>query len=427
MAVIIIPIIFNLVELIIIWICGSIDPGIMKKNENFGRGDDPPIKLIHKGVYKETKICSTCNIVKPFRSHHCNDCGNCIYRFDHHCPWIGGCVGGRNYIYFFLFLCLLNIKNIFLVIFGIIHIIYIFKDIKEEEKKIQNWVAIHLIGLIPTLLTIIFIGCTMIFTIGLNIYHIRLIINNITTKEEIKKLIYNILGNPYDKGCSKNCKDFWTKHKKYEDNFTVKELRNKCTIDENVNKENKNINVIKKKPLIMPYGYSKKERELLNKAKNINNDNNNEQKKEIDNKDNINIEIEKENISNKIKEEKDIKEKEEQIIGEKNNNISNQKSEEEGIFSISDENDDYKAKICNTSVKNKSNLNKIDNLELSQIENKNFFDNKKINLSKEDKGYLIAQKRLEELSSEITIHQENNDSMSIPNENSLNSSLSQAA
>ena len=29
----------------------------------------------------------------------------------------------------------------------------------------------------------------------------------------------------------------------------------------------------------MPYGYSKKERELLNKAKNINNDNNNEQKK----------------------------------------------------------------------------------------------------------------------------------------------------
>jgi hypothetical protein len=249
-----------------------------------------------------------------------------------------------------LFLCLLNIKNIFLVIFGIIHIIYVFKDIKEEEK-IQNWVAVHLIGLIPTLLTIIFIGCTMIFTIGLNIYHIRLIINNITTKEEIKKLIYNILGNPYDKGCSKNCKDFWTKHKKYEDNFTVKELRNKTMIDENVNKENKNINIIKKKPLIMPYGYSKKERELLNKAKNINNDNNNEQKKEIDIEDNINIEIEKENISNKDKEEKDIKEKEEQIIGEKKNNISNQKSEEEGIFSISDENDDYKAKVCNTSVK----------------------------------------------------------------------------
>ena len=207
----------------------------MKKNENFGRGDDPPIKLIHKGVYKETKICSTCNVVKPFRSHHCNDCGNCIYRFDHHCPWIGGCVGGRNYIYFFLFLCLLNIKNIFLVVFGIIHIIYIYKDIKEEEKKFYpDWVAYHLIGLIPTLLTIIFIGFTMIFTVGLNIYHIRLIINNETTKEEIKKLIYIIVGNPYDKGCGKNCNDFWTKHKKYENDFTVKELRNKTLVDENI-------------------------------------------------------------------------------------------------------------------------------------------------------------------------------------------------
>ena len=408
----------------------------MKKNENFGRGDDPPIKLIHKGVYKETKICSTCNVVKPFRSHHCNDCGNCIYRFDHHCPWIGGCVGGRNYIYFFLFLCLLNLKNIFLVVFGIIHIIYIYKDIKEEEKKIYpDWVAYHLIGLIPTLLTIIFIGFTMIFTVGLNIYHIRLIINNETTKEEIKKLIYIIVGNPYDKGCAKNCNDFWTKHKKYENDFTVKELRNKTLVDENSNKENKNLNNIKKKPLIMPYGYSKKEREMLNKAKNVNNgnDNNNEKEKEINVEDNINIEIEKENINNKDKvtedkkEEDKEKEKEKEIINENKNknSLSNNKSEEEGIFSISDENEDYKAKVCNTSVKNKSNLNKVDNLELSQTENRNIFDDKKITISKEDKGYLIAQKRLEELSSEITINQENNDSMSIPNENSIHSSLCQ--
>ena len=400
----------------------------MKKNENFGRGDDPPIKLIHKGVYKETKICSTCNVVKPFRSHHCNDCGNCIYRFDHHCPWIGGCVGGRNYIYFFLFLCLLNLKNIFLVVFGIIHIIYIYKDIKEEEKKFYpDWVAYHLIGLIPTLLTIIFIGFTMVFTVGLNIYHIRLIINNETTKEEIKKLIYIIVGNPYDKGCGKNCNDFWTKHKKYENDFTVKELRNKTLVDENDNKENKNLNSIKKKPLIMPYGYSKKEREMLNKAKNVNNNDNNEKEKEINVEDNINIEIEKENINNKDKVTEDKKEedKEKEIINEdKNkNSLSNNKLEEEGIFSISDENEDYKAKVCNTSVKNKSNLNKVDNLELSQTENRNIFDDKKITISKEDKGYLIAQKRLEELSSEITINQENNDSMSIPNENSINTSL----
>jgi serine/threonine protein kinase len=138
----------------------------------------------------------------------------------------------------------------------------------------------------------------------------------------------------------------------------------------------------------------------------------------------LNNEENKENSKNKEDKEK---EKEKEIISEdKNKNrVSNDKSEEEGIFSISDENEDYKAKVCNTSVKNKSNLNKVDNLELSQTENRYIVDDKKITISKEDKGYLIAQKRLEELSSEITINQENNDSMSIPNENSINSSLCQ--
>ena len=439
LAVIIIPIVFNIVELVIIWICGTIDPGIMNRNNKFCfRGDDTCIKLVHKGFYKETKVCKTCYIVKPFRSHHCNDCGNCIYNFDHHCPWIGGCVGGRNYVYFFTFLCLFNINNIFIAVFCIIHIIYSYKDIKGEEK-IDKWVAINLINLIPTLLTMIFLGLTMFFTVGLNIYHIKLISRGMSTKEEIKKLIFDNIGNPYDKGCSKNCGEFWTRHKKYEKSYTVKDLRTKAIIVNNDNKNNYNVIKSSNTPLIMPYEYSKKEIDLMNKTKNknlINENNNLEEITEINNinnnENNNMIDKQNENQEMGIKTDKE----KEQIISEKSpkdeNNINQKLINEEPIKNeilsfdkISDENDNYQKKVCNTSIKKNSNLKKLDDAEMDDIENK--LKQKNLYLEKEgEQGYQIARKRLEELSSEITINEEMKSSMSIPNENSIHSSLSQA-
>ncbi len=171
---------------------------ILKKNNTYRT---TPSFIRQLGYIREYKICDTCYIVRPLRSTHCGICDNCIYRFDHHCPWIGTCVGKRNYPYFFIFLILLNLFQVYTAAVCIAHIVIKILDIKNniisDTKKKKDSILVG--SVIMSLYLIIYVLLTMIFTTGLLFYHIRIVKNDMTTKEELKKFFKNPFGNPYQR------------------------------------------------------------------------------------------------------------------------------------------------------------------------------------------------------------------------------------
>ncbi|KAK7324797.1 hypothetical protein VNO77_28644 [Canavalia gladiata] len=198
-------VVLTFIVLVILIFASTTDPGIIPRNDQ-GTSEEAGIKdgtkskkVTVNGVEMKLKYCRVCRIFRPPRSCHCAICDNCVERYDHHCPWIGQCIGLRNHRFY-----------IALVIFALIFYVYIFafscwrlnQRIWEDGDGFVGMVKIC-----PETLALVAFGFIAIgFSGALAIYHVYLIAINETAYENYRQR-YHGSKSPYDRGVVSNFKE----------------------------------------------------------------------------------------------------------------------------------------------------------------------------------------------------------------------------
>ena len=92
------------------------------------------LDIVESGQEAE-EFCPLCLVKNKFRSKHCLICQICIDEFDHHCFWVGNCIGKDNYTLFFIFLIYILINTLFNI--GV-NIYYLINEMGSAEAETEN-------------------------------------------------------------------------------------------------------------------------------------------------------------------------------------------------------------------------------------------------------------------------------------------------
>ncbi|KAN0022804.1 hypothetical protein ACTFIU_005544 [Dictyostelium citrinum] len=180
------------------------DPGIIPRgvynDDIFAPDHRQPLfkKITVKDTKQEIKWCETCCLYRPPRANHCGICNNCVERFDHHCPWVGNCIGRRNYQTFLYFLYSLGFLCIWIMGFCVAHICIESARYRENHPSASSAKVFqegmnksHYISFI----TIVYGLAGLMFVGSLGGFHFFLLLTNQSTNEKIKKTFKK--SNPY--------------------------------------------------------------------------------------------------------------------------------------------------------------------------------------------------------------------------------------
>eukprot|EP00835_Amoeboradix_gromovi_P003126 NODE_196_length_15381_cov_0.267243.p3 type:complete len:343 gc:universal NODE_196_length_15381_cov_0.267243:1174-2202(+) len=162
------------------------------------------IKELKKSQNKP-RYCQVCRNYKPPRSHHCSACDVCICKMDHHCPWIGSCVGFKNQGFFIRFIVSASLGTFITLV------LHCWRVYEWSRYPYNPWIhsddGFRLIFfIIVNFLLSIFVFVPVSFLMANHIYYIMY---NLTTIEDLEKnrsLVVEVDGvvkhleKPYDVG-----------------------------------------------------------------------------------------------------------------------------------------------------------------------------------------------------------------------------------
>ncbi|XP_020232924.1 probable protein S-acyltransferase 5 [Cajanus cajan] len=219
-SILIILIVLTMFVLITLVLTSGRDPGIVPRNAqpplmmdesdgsaNINNEQTPRLhfprskEVIVNGVSVKIKYCDTCMLYRPPRCSHCSVCDNCVERFDHHCPWVGQCIGLRNYRFYYMFVFSATLLCLYIHGFCWVYI----KKIMDSEE-ISIWKA--MIKTPASIALILYSFISVWFVGGLTVFHTYLISKNQSTYENFRYR-YDQQANPFDKGVAENFKEIF--------------------------------------------------------------------------------------------------------------------------------------------------------------------------------------------------------------------------